>query len=76
MNKIASMLEVCPFDEASADRYGRKRAQLEMKGAVISERDTQIAAIALPNRLTVVTHHVKEFQRVERRSVEDCAPSS
>jgi tRNA(fMet)-specific endonuclease VapC len=40
---------------------------------VISERDTQIAAIAHANRLTIVTHNVKEFSRIERLSVEDWA---
>ncbi len=49
------------------------RAQLEREGRVISERDTQIASIALANRLTVVTHNVKEFGRIEKLNVEDWA---
>jgi len=35
--------------------------QLEKKGLVISERDLQIASIALIKRLCVVTHNTKEF---------------
>ena len=40
---------------------------------VISERDTQIAAIALANKLTVVTHNVKEFGGIGKLNVVDWA---
>ena len=49
------------------------RAQLERKGVVISERDIQIAATAMANRLTVVTHNMNEFIRIEKLTVEDWA---
>jgi tRNA(fMet)-specific endonuclease VapC len=61
------------FDEAAAEAYAVIRAQLEREGRVISERDTQIASIAMANRLTVVTHNVQEFCRVDRLNVEDWA---
>jgi tRNA(fMet)-specific endonuclease VapC len=70
---IRSILEIYPFDEAAAAKYGIIRAQLEKKGLVISERDLQIASIALANRLCVVTHNVREFNRVEKLKVEDWA---
>ncbi len=38
---------------------------------MISERDTQIASIAMANQLIVVTPNVKEFGRVSRLKVED-----
>jgi tRNA(fMet)-specific endonuclease VapC len=59
------------FDEAAAQEYAVIRAQLEREGRVISERDTQIASIAMANRLTVVTHNVREFCRVDRLNVQD-----
>jgi tRNA(fMet)-specific endonuclease VapC len=43
------------------------------KKLVISERDLQIASIALAKRLCVVTHNTKEFNRVEKLRVEDWA---
>ncbi len=43
---------------------------------MISERDTQIASIAMANRLIVVTHNVKEFGRVDKLKVEDWATES
>ena len=71
--KIVSVLIVYPFDETAAQSYGVIRAQLERKGVMISERDTQIAAIGAANRLTLVTHNVREFGRVEGLTVEDWA---
>jgi len=71
IQKIVSVLKIYPFDEAAAASYARIRAQLEKNGVRISERDTQIAAVAMANRLTVVTHNVKEFGRIEKLSVED-----
>jgi tRNA(fMet)-specific endonuclease VapC len=73
IEKISSVLSIYPFDEAAAGSYAVIRAQLEKKGIVISERDTQIAAIAAANRLTVVTHNVKEFQHIENLTIEDWA---
>jgi len=42
-------------------------------GQVISERDLQIASIAMANRLCVVTRNTSEFNRVEKLKVEDWA---
>jgi tRNA(fMet)-specific endonuclease VapC len=70
---ITSMLDLYPFDEQAASRYAAIRCQLESSGRSISERDTQIAAIAMAQRLTVVTHNVKEFDRVHGLKVEDWA---
>jgi predicted nucleic acid-binding protein len=38
-----------------------------------SERDLQIAAIAVANRLCVVTHNTKAFGRIEKLRLEDRA---
>jgi tRNA(fMet)-specific endonuclease VapC len=73
IEQIRSILEIHPFDEAAAAKYGIIRAQLEKIGQVISERDQQIASIAMANRLCVVTHNTSEFNRVEKLKVEDWA---
>lgn len=73
INQISSLLGMYSFDEAAAGKYAIIRAQLEREGRVISERDTLIASIAMANRLTVVTHNVKEFGRVGKLKVEDWA---
>jgi tRNA(fMet)-specific endonuclease VapC len=37
----------------------------------MSERDLQIASIGMANKLIVVTHNIKEFNRIEKLKVED-----
>jgi tRNA(fMet)-specific endonuclease VapC len=73
IRQISSLLGLYPFDEAAAGKYALIRSQLEREGLVISERDTQIASIAMAHNLVVVTHNVKEFARIRKLSVEDWA---
>ncbi len=60
-----------PFDDAAAIHYGKIRANLSKAGKLIGPHDLQIAAIALCQRATLVTHNVREFSRVEGLIVED-----
>jgi len=73
IQRISSELQIYPFDEAAAEVYAVIRSQLEKDGMGISERDTQIAAIAMANKLAVVTHNSREFDRVSGLKVEDWA---
>ena len=60
-----------PFDGRAAQICGQLRAQLAALGTPIRPYDLQIAAIALANNLAVVTHNVKEFNRVNGLAIED-----
>lgn len=60
-----------PFDDVAANLFGIIRSQLESKGTPIGSYDLQIAAIALAHHLTLVTHNVREFSRVEGLQWED-----
>jgi tRNA(fMet)-specific endonuclease VapC len=60
-----------PFDDAAAEVYAVIRAQLEAVGTPIGPYDLQIAAIALANGLTLVTHNTREFSRVTGLLLED-----
>ena len=73
IKQISSLLGMYSFDEVAAGKYAVIWAQLEREGRVISERDTQIASIAMANKLIVVTHNVKEFGRIGKLKVEDWA---
>jgi len=73
IEQISSLLSLYSFNEAAAGEYAVIRAQLEKDGMVISERDTQIASIAMANKLIVITHNVKEFVRIGKLKVEDWA---
>lgn len=60
-----------PFDDKAAETYSRLRADLESKGLPIGPLDMLIAAIALTNNLTLVTHNTREFSRVANLQTED-----
>ena len=76
IERIASQLEIYPFDELAARKYSIIRNQLEKDGSVISERDLQIASIAMANKLIVVAHNIKEFDRIVKLEVENWATDS
>ena len=66
-----SRVKSMPFDDAAAQTYGVIRAALEHEGLPIGPNDTLIAAIALANGLTLVTHNTAEFRRVPGLLLED-----
>lgn len=57
-------LEVLPFDAESALAYGNIRASLERRGEPIGSLDTLIAAQAVAHNLLLITHNLREFERV------------
>lgn len=59
------------FDDACAEQYGRLRADLERLGTPIGPYDMMIAATAIANELTLVTHNRAEFSRVPGLEWED-----
>ncbi|HLP88768.1 MAG TPA: type II toxin-antitoxin system VapC family toxin [Nostocaceae cyanobacterium] len=59
------------FDDRAAMEFGVIRSQLEALGTPIGAYDLQIAAIALTNNLTLITHNTREFQRVNNLPIED-----
>jgi tRNA(fMet)-specific endonuclease VapC len=60
-----------PFDDLAAMTFGTIRSGLEALGTPIGAYDLQIAAIALTNNLTLITHNTREFQRVNNLLIED-----
>ena len=59
------------FDRNAASVYGRVRAALEKRGALIGPYDLQIAAHALALGLVLVSDNVREFRRVRALKVEN-----
>ena len=70
-NEFLEQFQSLPFDDEAALIFGELRADLAKKGTPIGAYDLQIAAIALGNDLTLVTHNVQKFVRVEGLRVED-----
>jgi tRNA(fMet)-specific endonuclease VapC len=59
------------FDDTAAEIHADIRHQLETAGTPIGPYDLEIAAIALANSLTLVTHNTAEFSRVPGLMLED-----
>ena len=60
-----------PFDDATVDSFVTIRTYLESLGTPIGPYDLQIAAVALTNGCTLVTHNQAEFSRVPGLMLED-----
>lgn len=65
------LFEVVPFDREDARDAGEIRAALTAKGMSIGPFDVLIAGQARSRALTLVTHNVREFERVENLRIED-----
>ncbi len=64
---------IAAFDELAAHTCGTIRAALEKKGKPIGPMDTLIAAHAVGLKMTLVTHNIREFNRVSGLKVENWA---
>lgn len=66
-----SVVQSLPFDDAAALEAGKLRAWLADQGTPIGSYDVMIAAIALVNDMTLVTHNVREFGRIPALKIDD-----
>ena len=57
-------LPALPWTASAADHYGGIRATLKRQGTPIGEMDTLIAAHALAEDLTLVTHNTRHFKHI------------
>jgi tRNA(fMet)-specific endonuclease VapC len=60
-----------PFDDPAAEYYGKIRSKLSAIGKPIGANDFLIAAIALANKIVLITHNTREFGRVDGLLLED-----
>ena len=68
---LLDQLPALPWTVAAADAYGPLKARLHSNGQPIGELDTQIAAHALAEELTLVTHNTRHFERIAGLKLED-----
>jgi tRNA(fMet)-specific endonuclease VapC len=71
LDGLLAAVPIEPFTRRDADHYGHLRATLQRRGEMIGPLDALVAAQALRLGATVVTHNVREFQRVPGLKVED-----
>ncbi len=71
MDALLAPIVSLPYDDAATDHFVALRRHLESIGEMIGPYDMQIAAIALANGCTLVTHNTAEFSRVPGLVLED-----
>ena len=70
LEKLLQAIATLPLPAEAAVHYGQVRAHLEAKGTPIGGNDLWIAAHALSEDLTLITHNLREFERVPGLKVE------
>lgn len=73
LDKFLFPFEVIPFSDDVIMTYARIRSDLEKKGNIIGPNDLIIAATTLAYGGMLITHNIKEFERVDELPVEDWA---
>lgn len=71
LKKLFAPLQSFEFDDYSAEYYAQIRADLTAQGNLIGANDLIIAAIALANKATLVSHNTGEFKRVQGLLIQD-----
>ena len=64
-------ISIVSFDESAAKEYGKIRVDLERQGTPIGGNDLFIAAHCRALNYILITHNLKEFERVENLKLED-----
>lgn len=73
IDAFLSGVEVLPFDNAAAERFGIVAAALAEAGAPIGQMDTLIGAHALSVGATLITNNERHFSKISGLSVENWA---
>jgi tRNA(fMet)-specific endonuclease VapC len=71
LEELISVTGVLPFGLREAKSAAQIRVELDNRGQSIGPHDFLIAATALANQATLVTHNTNEFGRIEQLQIED-----
>lgn len=71
LEQFFQQFESLPLDDVSAQLAGQLRANLDASGTPIGSNDLLIGAIALSHNLTLITHNIREFSRIDGLQLED-----
>ena len=71
VNYLLDKLEVLDFSSKCAFYYGKLRADLKRRGAIIGSNDLLIASHSLAEDATLVTNNASEFRRVKELKIID-----
>jgi len=71
LQEFISLVTIISFGQSEAKCAAGIRIKLERQGLSIGPYDILIAASALANNRTLVTHNTREFERVDGLKIED-----
>ena len=71
LQEFMSLVNIVTFGPSEAKHAANIRIKLEKQGIPIGPYDILIAASAIANNSTLVTHNQKEFKRVDGLKIED-----
>ena len=71
--QFISILDVLPFDDLAAGKYGEICAHLQKIGKPIGTMDMLIAGHAKAEHMILITNNVREFERVPGLEIENWA---
>lgn len=71
LNAFLALVTIHAWDEQAAEHYGRIRAYLRKRGAMIGNMDLLIAAHALSLNATLATNNTHEFERIPDLKLEN-----
>ena len=65
-NDVKQSFKIIPYTENAAKLHAEIRAKLKKEGVLLPFADSQIAAIALENRMTLATKNTKDFVQITK----------
>jgi tRNA(fMet)-specific endonuclease VapC len=71
LENLVSLIPALPMPTQAGKFYGEIRGVLEKKGKMIGNNDLWIAAHALALDVTLITHNMKEFLRIDKLKIEN-----
>ena len=71
IDDLLTDIHVLPFDRDCAISFGQIRGEQLRSGVSFSPIDLMIAATAFAHNLTLVTHNVKDFEKIPDLRVDD-----
>jgi tRNA(fMet)-specific endonuclease VapC len=71
LQTLTSVVNILPFGPGEAKCAAIIRTNLEKQGCPIGPYDVLIAGLAIANKGVLVTHNIREFERIEGLHIED-----
>ena len=68
---LAYEVSEIPFDNDSAQQFGKVRVELRRTGIEVDTTDLMIGSVALLHDLTLVTHNTADFRNIPGLRLED-----